>query len=287
MGYTNNSLVDRVESKAALPEGRYTTAELLDQIYRTLISEIVPIVRQVHQEYYVVKTTVATVANTYAYSIPTRAMGRALREIKRVNGTTQYDLPIGGLEYENTSDTGAPQKAWIEGDKVIVWPTPTDATDSLNMWYYRRPSILVEDTAGFVVTAIDTGTNTVSVSGVPTWTTANTLDVVSPSGDFTIREMDLSFTSITVSDFVFATLPTNLSVGDYLCLAGESVYAQLPVEAHEMLITLTAANVLFEMGDRENGTILPSDGERLAQAYLSTVNPRIVGAPKAFTTRLV
>ena len=287
MGYKNDALVARVEIKVALPEGRYSATEILDELYRTLISEVVPIVRKVHQEYYVIDTTVATVASTSKYSLPDRAMGRSLRETKRVNNGRRYDLPLGSLEYEDPDREGTPQKSWIEGDQLVVWPTPADATNSILMWYYRRPSILVPDAEGFVVTAIDTGTKIVTVTGTPGFASTQLIDVVSAVGDFHIREQDEAFTLLSGSDFTFATLPTNLAVGDFICKAGESIYAQLPVEAHEVLVTLTSANLMFEMGDAENGARMRSDGERLANAYLSTITDRITGAPKPFTTRLV
>jgi hypothetical protein len=285
--YQNNALVTKVTSKASLPEGRYTSTEILDAVYRTLLTELVPIVKQVNQEYYVVNTTSATVAQTYAYSLPDRCMGRALREVKRVKSGKRHDLPIGSLEYEDPQFEGDPRKCWIEGDQLIVWPTPSDATNSLLIWFYRRPSILVPNDEGFIITNIDTGTNIVTVTGTPGFDSTQLIDVISDLGDFTIREEDQAFTDLTASAFTFATLPTNMKVGDYICKAGESIYAQLPVEAHEILVELTAANLMFEMGDAENGARARADGERLAQAYLSTIANRIVGAPKAFTSRLI
>lgn len=287
MGYLASEVISRITMKAALPEGRYTDDEILDAATRTMLSEVVPIVRSCHQEYYVTRTSVAVVAGTYSYTLPTRSMGQGLREVKYNRSSKWFDLRNVPLERMDNNLTGMPSNSLIENNQLVVCPTPSDSVGELLMWYYRRPSKLVVDAEGFRVSTIDTNTNTITVVGTPTWTTSNTFDVISPYSGYTVKTLDTAISSISSSDIVVSSLPTGLVAGDYLCLSGETVLPELPDEAQEILIALTGANLLFEMGDRENGAILRADGERLASAYLSIVNPRIEGAPAPFLTSLV
>lgn len=285
MAFDTATLVNRIEQKAALPEGRYTETEILDSAYRTLLSEVVPVIRSVNQEEYVVSTSVAIVSGTYKYNLPTRAQGQSLREVQLETGGVRRNLPYVKLETADVNQTGEPSYCYLENNKLVVWPTPNSSSGNLIVWYYRRPSTLVVDSEGFEVTAIN-GT-VVTVSGSPSWSASQTLDTIDGNDGYNIDTMDNSYSSVSGSDITFATLPTDLAVGDYICKSGETIFPQLPAEAHEMLVTYTAANLLFEMGDQGNGERLRADGDRLARAYTSIITPRITGARQPYSTPLI
>jgi hypothetical protein len=153
------------------------------------------------------------------------------------------------------------------------------------MWYYRRPSTLVVDSQGYQVTAIS-GLD-VTVSGTPDWTAGQLLDTIDGNDGYNIDTMDNSYASYVGSVVTFTTLPTGLAVGDWLVKAGETIFPQLPAEAHEMLVVFTCAELLNDMGDIENGARMEQRAASLAQAYLSIINPRITGAPIPFSTPLI
>jgi hypothetical protein len=287
MAFDTDTLLERIKRKGSLPEGRFSDDELLDEASQVLIADVVPIIMSIRQEYYVKTTTTSLVAGQSEYDLPSRAVAQALREVKWVNGTQIKDLPHIDFEEITQTRTGDPEYCYIENNKLVIYPTPASATGSLKIYYFRRPNELVIGTSGFRVTAIDTNTGNVTLSDSPTWTTANEVDVISPDDGYDIKEMDKSFSAIATNVLTFTTLPTTLAVGDYICLAGQTVFPQLPAEAQNILVYKTVISLLEEMGDRDNMVIAEARADKLINAYMSVVSNRIQGAPEFISRPLV
>jgi hypothetical protein len=87
-----------------------------------------------------------------------------------------------------------------------------------------------------------------------------------------------------LADYTFPTFtaPTDVEVGDYVCLAGESCVPQIPVELQPVLAQRVIVKVLEAIGDA--AAVQTAQGKLLeAEAAAKTLlTPRVDGEPKMF-----
>jgi hypothetical protein len=240
------------------------------------------------EEFAVATYDYTTTSGQYAVSLPPRAIGGKVREIM-VKDEDQYRR-ISRVEptrvLQPPSNDGTPDRYYFEGNKIIV--DPCGAAD-IRIKYFRRPGALVLEADAGVITAINTGTKTVTLSSLPDgFTTSEEYDFVQSSPPFDTLGMDLAVTGISGNDVTFsATLPTDLVVGDYLCLAGEAPVPQIPVELHSLLAKRTnvvALEALGGAGDPQLKVALTMLADAERRAHFLT-DDRDEGAPRYIINR--
>lgn len=77
----------------------------------------------------------------------------------------------------------------------------------------------------------------------------------------------------------------NLQVGDYICLANESIIPQIPPDLHNVLAERTAARILAAIGDQAGLAIA---NQKIAEMELrqgNVLDQRVEGAPEKITAR--
>ncbi|NBX74721.1 MAG: hypothetical protein EBQ89_10570 [Alphaproteobacteria bacterium] len=77
----------------------------------------------------------------------------------------------------------------------------------------------------------------------------------------------------------------NLKVGDYICLANESIIPQIPPDLHTVLAERTAARILAAIGDQAG---LAVANQKIAEMELrqgNVLDQRVEGAPEKITAR--
>jgi hypothetical protein len=283
--FNTTRLVNMVKLKGDLPDGRYEDSEILDLATDALVSEIAPLMVAAREEYYVRSKDFTVTAAQSDYLIPSRAVGGTLREVKLISGTQIKDLDRMDPEDIQTTASGTPNAFYIQGDNIVLYPTPSASGDTLRLTYFVRPSALVETTACAQITAINGTTVTVAVPAG--WTTANTFDIVRGESGFSLKGMDLAASAVNVSDMVLASVPTDVVVGDWVCLSGESCFPWIPADAHQLLVHLTVVACLEALGDQTNLQIAAARAEALKEALKAVLTTRVQGAPRRFGTTLI
>lgn len=142
-------------------------------------------------------------------------------------------------------------------DLRLMLNPPSGST--LRMQYFLRPNRVVPVDQCGTITAIDTNTNEVTIdadtmpAGDGLFTTSDTYDLIRGTPGFETLAMDQTVTSISGVDlnvFTFADdLPEGLAIGDFMCFAGESPVAQIPVELQPLLTQRLVVKVLEALGD--------------------------------------
>lgn len=284
--FDTTRLINQVTLKAALPDGRFEDQEILDLASDVLISEIAPMLIASREEYYVQNKSYTVTADQANYMIPYRAMGATLREVKILRGSRWVDLIRIDPEEIASTQTGNPEYFYLEGNNVVLYPTPDASGDTLRLSYFVRPSSLVPTSECARVTGITTNTLTIAV---PTgWDTSDTFDLVQGSSGFVLKGMDYSASQVNAGDIVLSgTMPTDLTVGDYVTLSGESCFPHIPADAHQLLVQLTVVSCLEAMGDQSNLAIAIQRAQSLKQAFTMLLSNRIQGAPRKFTSALI
>lgn len=285
MPFDSTRLVAQITIKGSLPDGRFTDQELLDLAYDSLLSEIVPMILEAREDYFVTYLDLPITANKSAYPVPTRALNGILREVKLIRGSSIINLERKDLEEITSSTTGTPSSFYVMGNDVVLHPTPDTTVDTLRLYYFIRPSQLVPVSSCGRITAI-VG-STVSIS-IPTgWTTANTFDLVRGSAHFDVLAIDLAASSVASGSVVFTrTVPSTLAVGDYVTLANETCFPFLPPEGHVALVQSAVTSALESIGDPA-ASVSAQKSEMLKKSFQSVLKTRIQGEAKAFGARIL
>jgi hypothetical protein len=288
--YTSTYLLQSLKRRGLIPTSASTFAasdfyKVLDEEVQTFI---VPLLLEVREEYLVAYEDESIVSGTDEYDIPERAIAGKLRDVALSDGNGGF-RPLSRFEPDHvdslsTSISGS-LGFYLRGNKVVLTGSPASGT--LRFTYYQRPNRVVATDAVGEITAINTGTRVVTVSGsVPsTFTTSVTYDFVKGTPGFELRGKDLSASAVGASSVTFsATLPTDLAVGDFVCLANETPIPQVPVETHPLLAQRATATILHALGDPKAKASyeLAADMEK---RILKVLSPRVEGANRFVINR--
>lgn len=288
MSFNSTRIVEQMKLKGSLPEGRFEDQELLDFAYDSLLSEVVPAVLAAREDYYVTYTDYSITANQAEYAIPTRALNGVVREVKVVRTADSSVLDLDRIDLEDvaTTQTGDPWAFYTSGNNLVLYPTPQTTVDTLRVWYFIRPSKLVETSAVAAITAINTGTNTITVT-IPTgWSTSNTFDLIRGRAHFDVLSKDLTASAVGAGAITLSSLPSGLVVGDYVALAEETCFPLLPVEGHVALIQSAVTAALESMGD-PSAANSAAKTQALLKSFNAILTTRVQGEPKALGKRLL
>jgi hypothetical protein len=280
----NTRFLNQIKLKSALPTGRFTDQEILDLAYDVLLTDVQPFLISLRQEYYTKKSTSTIVANTASYPLNTRALGLSLRELKWTDssGTICNLRQLSPEDIEN-SNTGTPYGFYFEGVYIVLYPTPS-VTGTLTQSFFQRINKPVEASACAVITSIDTVTGNVTATPPSDWTISNTFDFISRNNGNDTLAKDLSVSAITSTTLTFTTsdIPTSLAIGDYVALAGESPYIQVPDDAVSLVQALTIVDLLESMGDAQAVEIAMAKADKLRAGLARVMGMRIEGESVKF-----
>jgi hypothetical protein len=286
--FDTTEFLNKVKLKATLPEGRYEDSEILGIAKDMLMSVVVPTILGLKEEYYVTSESQDITANQGAYPIPYRAFGLSLREVKRLYSNQVQDLARIDPTDIRTTATGTPHSFYLEGQDVVLYPTPQATEGTLKLSYYLTPSapVLVTETAP--ITNIDRNTGIITATPPTAWTTGNSFDFVSQRNGHKTLAFDLTATNVSTSTITFTAsdIPSSLLVGDSIALAGEAPYLQAPDSAFPMLVQIVANELLEDMGDTTALQLGQAKAEQLRAAFVSSLSVRVQGAPKRSVIRI-
>lgn len=294
MSFLSSDLVASVKRYSAIPTSQVTfqTADFLALADDSIRAKIIPLVLKHMAEFYVYPYNYSVLNNVSTYAIPPRAINSILRSVQIVSSTNPDQRA--NLEQLSIEDlyAGLPGNArfsvqksgfYIEGNNVVLYPTPVLNQNILRLNYFIRPNQLVDPTACAQVTAINVGAKTLTCSGgVPsTWSNSNIVDLVKAQPGFDCTAIDQAITSIIAGVITFtAALPTNVSIGDYVCLAGQSCVVQVPVELQPLLTQYVVVRVLSAQSDSNALKAAIAELESLEKNASLLLTPRVQGSVK-------
>lgn len=297
MSYLSSDLATAVQRYAAVPLSQVTfqSTDLYALMDDSIRAKIVPLVIKHMSEYYVYAVNNSIVVNQNAYAIPPRAINMILRSVEIVS-SVDPDLKI-NVEQLNREDLYASFSGnnrilikkngfYLEGNNIILYPTPIiQDPDTLRLNIYIRPNQLVDPSACGLITAINPTAQTITVAAVPSaWTTSNTVDLVKANPGFDCTAIDQVITNINSGVITFASaLPSTVSVGDYVCLAGQSCVVQVPVELQPLLTQYVVVRVLSAQGDGNALKAAIAELEALEKNASMLLAPRVTGSVKRIT----
>lgn len=286
MAYTTTTLLSAIAQRSFMPtnQNTFTTAEILSAADEEMRTLIVPEILKLREEFFMSYKDHTIVANYYNYEIPPRAVGLQVRAVQLINSAGDV-TPLTRISVNEVSSTATGEGTWafyIQGNQIYPYPRPSSAIGTLRMYYPLEPSKFVETSAVGVITAINTSTNVVTCASLPSsWATGDSFDFTRVDGGQEPWSIDNTSTLVSGTSITFSALPGDLSVGDYVSLAGETALVQLPSAWRDILAQAVAENILrttsqpgAERAEKTLSRMLNT--ARVAFDNRATGNPRIV-----------
>jgi hypothetical protein len=277
--YISDTLLSKLKVKISLPDGSFEDdQDLLDFAHLALLSDIVPELIKSREDYYV-KSTTLTLTSSGTVRIPSRAFGGNVREIKLIDPATgKYsDLDrINEEEFDDPTSTGRPSAFCVRGNRLVFNVLP-DQTYSLFVTYWLNPPRIVASAECARVTAVNG--DTISCTPVSSWTSSNRFDIVKGTSDYEPVMIDQTASSVNADSIVFATAPSDIEVGDWICLAGESPYAYLQDSYYPVLLQFAVSQIHESKGDDAQKTASDKKAEAMLKRIAGVYVDRVQGAP--------
>lgn len=275
--YTTTGLIEQTKRRISMPTSQslITTDRFISILNDELHTRIVPFLMAFREEWFVDYDDYATDGVTTEYTISSKAVGHKLRDVQLWDNGKQY-LNVPRLAPEQLADSF--YGFYVQNDKIIIYPNALDNGKTLRLSYFRRLNDLVStSSAGYIATA-STSSVTISTTPPATFTTNTSVDIISHNSPFSIKET-LIISSVVGSTITFTT-NTTAEAGDYVCLEGESVYPEIPIECIPMLCQSAGIRILEALGDTEGLQIAMANYLQIEQSAKATLSPRVDGEVK-------
>jgi hypothetical protein len=298
--FTNTNLLDDVKRRTFMPANQitYSDEDILHYADEELQIGIVPLLMSVREDYFVAYIDTTIDANTAGYDIPERAIGTKLKDVTVIE-TTALNTPPGSIVEISIpriqSDQGPTRMLnnypgfYVRENQIILQNPNAFDGKFLRQYYFKRPK-LVPVTQGSKITALGPqvftpvlAANQVVVDFVPPgFGSSNTVDLIQAKPGFRTVLMDLPITcsGLVITFTSLTTLPTNLQIGDWICLAGETTIPQIPVELHPILAQRVAVKVLEGLGDVTNLQAAQVKLKEAEHSVLMMISNRVEGEPQ-------
>jgi hypothetical protein len=253
-------------------------------------AKLVPLIIKHCEEFYVYPKNYTVATNQSIYAIPPRAINMMLRSVQLIdpsNPDSRVNLERLNIEdlYASAGSGIMMKKSgfYIEGNNVVLYPAVTQNPNAtLRLNYFIRPNQLVDVTACAQILSVNLATNQITCSAIPAnFSILNTFDIVKANPGFDCTAIDQSATSVSSGVITFTSaLPSNISPGDYVCLAGQSCVVQVPVELQPLLYQYVIIRLLSAQGDHTALKEAMSELEQLERNASVLLAPRVQGSVK-------
>jgi len=287
-----------IRRRAMLPKSDQTFSDqdLIDMVNEEVMYFAVPHMLSAFEEFLVTFEDQDLSNDQLNFPIPYRAVGNKLRDVALLDQSgNAYEMSRINLEdiseFQNSFNTMLRQHVYYIQDNTVILPNNISSVKSkIRLYYYLSPNQLVlENTVG-IINNINTSTGEVTVSNFPSsFSTLSEMDFVSSKAPNKIHAFDKTPTasSSTTSSITFdiADLPSNLSIGDYLCKKQESPVLQLPPEFSAVVAQRVAVQALEALGDEQGKQSAERRLKQMEGSILQLIQDRVEGAPEKIGNR--
>lgn len=298
--YTATKLINSIRNLGTIPsEGTLglKDSDLLlhiNEAIKSITSKIVGI----REEYFVKRDRIPLVSGVSRYRIPYRAYLGRIRQVYYVNSSSErVPLPCIHKEelefYSRQSADNSPVGYYLEENFVSLVPDfNTRFAGSLEIAYPFRPSELVMEVDTRVISNINYGTKTITLSeDVPsTWTNVSVFDIHYNLSGSEVKLWDITPVSVSGNVIVFSdaldgsqAFHTSVNINDYVCLSEQCAVLPLSQDLHSTLIRAVALRIAESEGDQAIAEIHKGLLDEELQTHISTMEERNEGEPLRIT----
>lgn len=293
--FTVDELLASIKARCLVPISQITFSDtdLLRFANEEIQIKMVPNILKVKGEFYVTDETQTITGGVDTYPIPSRAIGSKIRNLNYVDSNNNK-YPLSRIELENQPyfqngvNNSARGAFYVKNNDVVIVPSDTSASGSLQFSFYLAPNALVDKRRVGIISAIDrvgdgtTGYITISNSSFPSNFIQNTtVDFLQVKANFRTYGYDKNIVSVNPTTkqigILLTDIPANLLVGDHIASSGECIIPQIPVELQSMLAQCVSCRLLEAMGDTNNLAIANKKLDEMEKNLLHLIDTRVEG----------
>lgn len=306
-----DQVIAAVKRRAFLPDdgGPFTDAELYKIGSDCFIAKLVPPITAARESFLQQYKRYAVAGTLGIFPMPPRAAGGALHIVRYVDTAGNF-WPITSLDDAQRGympQNGAPVTWWtgwfFDGDRVRLQPPPPAGVDPagyVEIAYQGRPNEMVSVASTCAVSSASYSGGVWTVNSVTNPTPLGivkdaVVDVVAATGAHDWRLFSALVLSVTGGGpyTIAIAAPTddgrdgsraNVSVGDYVCLQGQTAVPQCPDELHRLLIVEMAYYILSAQRN-PNAALLAGEVLELRKDLTQAITPRADAQPKRVVSR--
>jgi hypothetical protein len=300
---TTDDLIRSVKRRALIPSDQVTFSidDFREILNEELEMRVTKILLQAHEEYLVnICYYPLNDANLEAtFRIPTRAIGNKLRGACFLN----ENGVITSLTRINPENLKFFQKIgyqtfsfYVQNDNLILTQsTVARNANWLRMYYFLKPSTLVENKYAAIIQSVDSLTGEIVVDKIPsTFASASTFEITQALPPNRLYRYDIPVASINntaktmtfnIADLKLATNPLStesnkiaLVPGDFITISGTSIVPQVPQELHPYLAQRAACACLEALGDAAGLTSAQAKLADMENALADFFDNRVEGS---------
>jgi hypothetical protein len=319
MSDTTNDLIRRIKNLESIPDSgaAYADDVLIEFLDQSLKGFIVPAIESALEEHFVVTkdfylppqsaqgVNPVDVSNTV--EIPSESTGLRLRDVyvigtdgapvnlPRLTPTQAAAQNYGSLWGINTQSSNPMYGGFfLQGNTVQIFPYGLASGKTIRLTFQRAPADLCLTSAAGRVLSV-TG-DTVMIDKVLGWTAGTQVNAISqlapyeylrdPRVPVPVYASPTPLSNISAVSVVgnVITLPTGItgviSVGDWICPSGSSVFAQnIPRDLLPALCRKAAEMCLESAGDRIGQESAQNTYNQMIKQGLMLIAPRVLGKP--------
>lgn len=284
MDYTSSGLVSQIKRRALVPTSQnlFSTSDIIDMLNEELQNRIIPYIMSVREDYYLTYDEITANGVTTEYDIPSKAIGNKINQILLYTSTTDDSFfgKIPRLTAGQINDIFGGY--YLESNKIKMYPDAVN-TGKIRIYYYRRPSEIVATTSVYQVSSIVTNTS-VTTGTTPTSISSGTkIDIVSNNQPWDTTD-ELTAGTV-VGSTINLTDTSNISTGYYVCLRGQSPYAQIPQDTIPLLVQAVVVRIMEYMGDTGGLQSAMMTYAQMESDNRALLSPRVDAQPKKIRTR--
>lgn len=293
LDYTTTGLISNTKRRMLAPSAQsmFPDQAVVDFLNDELQVTLVPAIKAAAEEFFVVVADTTVVAGQTQYDVPARAFTGSLRDVSLVDGSGN-ETYLAQFTPETLKDANSfsaarqPYGFYMQGNKLVLTPSPVGGATTIRLRYERRPNNLIQATQAMTITNVNTGLNQVTVSSVPTgvYSIGSVIDFIKHTPYFDSVGDDYAITNIAGNVFTFASLPTGLAAGNYMAISGYAPVPQIPYEGMLVLCQLAASAMLLSQGAPDREAAKAKADEMMAR-FIASIAPRVKGTPKKIVNR--
>jgi hypothetical protein len=286
----------KLRSFAPTSQSTFQTADFLVMANEEMLLKLVADIFTKREDFFLTTKDVAITAGVDRVTIPKRAIGGTFKSLWYTeNGIIRHRLTLATEDdIENYSGTtGAPSRFHIEGDEVVLLPTPI-SSGYARFRYWAKPNLLTSTENCAKITSISSagGTTTFNVDTDLTedLSIGSQVDFLSAKSPFLLWAEEVSITSISSTQIQVATSDVDNAagnvepiVGDYICPAGYANIPMLPYEFHPVLAQMMAVRQLAGLGHIDKWNVAKAELKEVRDEAESLIKNRVETSPKVIS----
>lgn len=265
---TSDTIISDIKLLGGFSDDNYwTDSELLTILNREMKLTIVPLLMKLKEEFFI-QPKDYTITDGGSYRLPKRNIGNKLRDVQIYNDGSYTPLNRLFEEDRNKGLTGY----YISRNSISLSDDITSGT--LRVKYFLAPSELILESSAAQILTIDSATE-VTVSALPsTIQTSTPVDFIQSERPNDQLAIDQTITNINSTTLTFSSLPDDLTVGDYICLAGESPVPVIPEDLVPVLVQAALASALSSKKD-SSAKYEKEVLEEMKKTMIDMLDPRV------------